>query len=140
MHTYHAHQDVSVLGDCLEVPGLGFLAINAFVIHAAQPVVADTGLGLPDRDFLAALAEVIDPADVRWICPWVHTVDPAKYATSFQPLRDFGPSAVLSTHLPPVTGNTDALFTTLLGAPGAKPFTGPDQAALEAMLGTFQPV
>jgi glyoxylase-like metal-dependent hydrolase (beta-lactamase superfamily II) len=29
--------------------------------------VADTGLGLPDRDFLACLAEVIDPADVAWI-------------------------------------------------------------------------
>jgi Metallo-beta-lactamase superfamily len=43
------------------------LPVNAFVIHAAQPVVVDTGLGLPDRDFLATLAEVIDPADVAWI-------------------------------------------------------------------------
>jgi hypothetical protein len=65
MHSYRARQDVSVLSDYLEVPGLGFLAVNAFVIHAAQPVVVDTGLGLPDRDFLACLAEVIDPADVR---------------------------------------------------------------------------
>jgi hypothetical protein len=31
------------------------------------------------------------------------------------------------------------LFTTLLGAPRATPFTGPDQAALEAMLHQFQP-
>jgi len=67
MPSYRAHQDVSVLNDHLEVPGLGFLAVNAFVIHAAHPVVVDTGLGLPDRDFLACLAEVIDPADVRWI-------------------------------------------------------------------------
>src|SRR5262249_12990133 len=67
MHIYRAHPDVSVLGDYLEVPGLGFLPVNAFVIHAAQPVVADTGLGLPDRDFLTCLAEVIDPADVAWI-------------------------------------------------------------------------
>jgi len=67
MHIYRARPDVSVLGDYLEVPGLGFLPVNAFVIHAAQPVVADTGLGLPDRDFLTCLAEVIDPADVAWI-------------------------------------------------------------------------
>jgi glyoxylase-like metal-dependent hydrolase (beta-lactamase superfamily II) len=67
MHTYRASQDVSVLADYLEVPGLGFLPVNAFVIHAAQPVVVDTGLGLPDRDFVAALADVIDPADVAWI-------------------------------------------------------------------------
>jgi hypothetical protein len=67
MHSYRARQDVSILSDHLEVPGLGFLAVNAFVIHAAQPVIVDTGLGLPDRDFLASLAPVIDPPDVRWI-------------------------------------------------------------------------
>src|SRR6516165_12644182 len=67
MHSYRARQDVSVLSDHLEVPGLGFLAVNGFVIHAAQPVVVDTGLGLPDRDFAATLAAVLDPADVRWI-------------------------------------------------------------------------
>jgi Metallo-beta-lactamase superfamily len=265
MHTYRARPDVSVLGDYLEAPGLGFLPVNAFVIHAAQPVVVDTGLGLPDRDFLTDLAEVIDPADVRWIwlthpdrdhtgglfalleaspyarvvttfagagimstehplplnrvyllnpgqsldagdrqltgfrpplfdnpatvgvldistgvclssdcfgaplptaelasapdaaavtagdlraaqllwatvdSPWVHAIDPAKYAASFQLLRDFGPSAILSTHLPPVTSDTATLFETLLEAPQADPFTGPDQAALEAMLRDFQP-
>lgn len=265
MHTYRTGRDVSVLGDYLEVPGLGFLPANAFVIHAAQPVVVDTGLGLPDRDFLACLAEVIDPADVAWVwlthpdrdhtgglfallnaaprarvvttfvgagimstehplpmnriyllnpgqsldagdrrltgfrpplfdnpatvgvldtstgvclssdcfgaplataelasahdaaaadpgelraaqllwatvdSPWVHTADPAKFAASFGPLRDFGPSAILSTHLPPVTSDSAAMFATLSGAPHARPFTGPDQAALEAMLREFEP-
>ena len=71
--------------------------------------------------------------------PWVHTIDPTKYAASFTPLRDFGPSAILSTHLPPVTRDGTALFTTLLDAPQANPFTGPDQAALEAILHQFQP-
>ena len=71
--------------------------------------------------------------------PWVHTIDPAKYAASFTPLRDFGPSAILSTHLPPLSGDTTDQFTTLLDAPQAGPFTGPDQAALEAMLREFQP-
>jgi hypothetical protein len=73
MHTYRAHSGVTVLADCLEVPGLGFLPVNAFVIHAAQPVVVGTGLGLPGRDFIAALAEVIDPADVAWI--WLTHLD-----------------------------------------------------------------
>jgi hypothetical protein len=265
MHSYRAHPDVTVLNDYLQVPGLGFLPVNAFVIHAAQPVVVDTGLGLPDRDFLAYLAEVIDPADVRWIwlthpdrdhtgglfalleaapqarvvttfvgagimstehplpmnriyllnpgqsldagdraltgfrpplfdnpatvgvldtktgiclssdcfgaplptsalataedatatspddlraaqllwatvdSPWVHTIDPARYAASFTPLRDFSPSAILSTHLPPVTGDTAVLFDALLDAPHASLFVGPDQAALEAMLREFEP-
>jgi hypothetical protein len=29
MHTYRAHPQISVLGDYLEVPGLGFLTVNA---------------------------------------------------------------------------------------------------------------
>ena len=71
--------------------------------------------------------------------PWVHAVDPAKFAASLAPLRDFDPSAIFSTHLPPVTGDGAALFATLLDAPRADPFTGPDQAALEAMLRQFEP-
>jgi glyoxylase-like metal-dependent hydrolase (beta-lactamase superfamily II) len=265
MPSYRAHRDISVLNDYLEVPGLGFLPVNAFVIHATQPVVVDTGLGLSDRDFLACLAEVIDPTDVAWIwlthpdrdhtgglfalleaapqarvvttfvgagimsaehplpmnriyllnpgqsldvgdrrltgfrpplfdspatvgvldtstgvclssdcfgaplptpglataadaaavnpdelraaqllwatvdSPWVHAIDPVKLAASFRLLRDFDPSAILSAHLPPVTSDSATLFATLLDAPQAGPFSGPDQAALEAMLRQFQP-
>ncbi|MEV6650025.1 MBL fold metallo-hydrolase [Streptomyces sp. NPDC051219] len=65
--TIHKLGPVTVLGDCLEVPGIGYLPVNAFVLHAAQPVVVDTGLSLPDRNFLEALGSVLDPADVRWI-------------------------------------------------------------------------
>jgi hypothetical protein len=249
----------------MEVPGLGFLPVNAFVIHSAEPVVVDTGLGLADRDFVASLAEVMDPADVRWIwithpdrdhtggvfalleaapqarvvttftgagimsterplpmdriyflnpgqsldvgdrhltgfrpplfdnpatvgvldtstgasfssdcfgaplptaelataqdaatvgsddlraaqllwatvdSPWVHYVDPDRFAASFRTLREFDPTLILSTHLPPITGDAVVMFDTLLEAPQAEPFVGPDQAALEAMLAQFQP-
>ncbi|MCB5169355.1 MBL fold metallo-hydrolase [Streptomyces bambusae] len=67
MSLVKAGPDVTVIADHLEVPGIGFLPVNAFVLHAAEPVVVDTGLSLPDRDFLARLGEVMDPADVRWI-------------------------------------------------------------------------
>jgi len=67
MHTFRSTKDVTVLNDYAEVPGLGFLAVNAFVVHATEPVVVDTGLSLPGVGFLDALASVIDPADVRWI-------------------------------------------------------------------------
>jgi len=265
MKTYRAHQDVSVLNDYLEVPGLGFLAVNAFVLHSAQPVVIDTGLGLPDRNFVADLAEVIDPSDVRWIwlthpdrdhtgglfalldaapqarvvttfvgagimstecplpmdrvyllnpgqsldvgdrsltgfrpplfdnaatvgifdrstgvcfssdcfgapmasadlatvddiaaappdelraaqllwasvdSPWIHDVDPAKFAASLTPLHEFDPSSVFSTHLPPSHDATTMLLANISGAPAVEPFVGPDQAALEAMLREFEP-
>jgi hypothetical protein len=63
----HRIGDVTVLTDKLEVPGIGFLPVNAYVVHSQQPVVVDTGLGLPDRDFLSVLSGVIDPTDIRWI-------------------------------------------------------------------------
>jgi glyoxylase-like metal-dependent hydrolase (beta-lactamase superfamily II) len=67
MHTYRLNEHVTVFNDHLEVPGLGFLPVNAFLLHAQEPVVVDTGLGLPDRDFVDSLSSVIDPAEVRWI-------------------------------------------------------------------------
>ncbi|HLY35064.1 MAG TPA: MBL fold metallo-hydrolase [Jatrophihabitantaceae bacterium] len=67
MHATRLNPDVSVIHDALEVPGLGFLPVNAFVLHAEQPLVVDTGVGLPDRHFLDVLADVIAPEDVRWI-------------------------------------------------------------------------
>jgi glyoxylase-like metal-dependent hydrolase (beta-lactamase superfamily II) len=62
----HRIGDVTVLNDYAEVPGLGFLPVNAFVLHAEQPVVVDTGLSNSDKNLLS---EVIDPADVRWV--WI---------------------------------------------------------------------
>jgi hypothetical protein len=69
MEVRRVNPDVTVLGDSAEVPGIGHLPVNAFVLHAAQPVVVDTGLSTSDKDFVAELAKAIDPADVRWI--WI---------------------------------------------------------------------
>ncbi|WP_035844427.1 MBL fold metallo-hydrolase [Kitasatospora azatica] len=67
MPVHKVRTDVSVLSDSLEVPGIGHIPVNAFVLGAAEPVVVDTGLGLPDRNFLETLGSVLEPADVRWI-------------------------------------------------------------------------
>lgn len=69
MQKHRLNPDVTVLSDTAEVPGIGFLPVNTFVIHAEQPVVVDTGLSTPDKDFVSELAEVIDPADVEWV--WI---------------------------------------------------------------------
>jgi hypothetical protein len=67
MNIHKVCADVTALSDCIEVPGLGFIPVNALVLHAAEPVVIDTGLSNSDKDFLADLGRVLDPADVRWI-------------------------------------------------------------------------
>lgn len=260
MHINRIDPDITILADHLEVPGIGHLAVNAFVVHASEPVVIDTGLSLPDRCFLDALGSVIEPESVEWVwlthpdhdhtgglfdlldvaprarvvttfqgvgimstyrplpmdrvyllnpgqtldvgdrrltafrpplfdnpattglydersgacfssdcfggpmptaqlatapdaaelapadlragqilwatidSPWVHHVDPAKYAAALSSLRTIDPTMILSTHLPPAFGRTGEFLDTLALAPDADAFVGPDQAALDTML------
>lgn len=94
MNTHRINEHVTVLNDQLEVPGIGFLPVNAFVLHAREPVVVDTGLGLPDRDFVHALSTVMDPAEVRWI--WLTHPDRDHTGGLFE-LLDAAPHARLIT-------------------------------------------
>ena len=253
--------DVSMIRDEVEIPGLGALAINAFVVHADEPVLVDTGRPVVRAEFMAALQDIIDPAEIRWIwlshpdrdhmgslfdvlaaapkarlvssffavgylgvefnvpldrvfllnpgqsldvgggrklqafrpplfdspmttgffdtlsgyafssdcfgapmptleaaqvddirdvdadavrggqlmwatadSPWVLAADPTKFAASYDDLRAFDPSLVLSSHLPPARDAMSTLLEMLAQAPNATPFVGPDQATLEAML------
>jgi hypothetical protein len=265
MEKHKVGTDVTVLSDHAEVPGIGCLPVNTFVLHAEQPLVIDTGLSTPDKDFVAELSEVIDPADVRWVwithpdrdhtgglwdlleaapnarlvttfigvgimstewavpmdrvyllnpgqrldlgdrtvtgyrpplfdnpatvgllddrtghlfssdcfggplstpelamsgdlravgederraaqllwaaidSPWVLSVDRQRFAATVDVFRRLDPSAIFSTHLPPAIGLNDAMFAALDEAPEAPEFVGPDQAALEALLATFEP-
>jgi flavorubredoxin len=73
MYTYKAAPDVDVVTSTATITGFGNLAINAFVIHAAEPVLVDTGAVRESEDFMAALRTVIDPTDLRWI--WLTHTD-----------------------------------------------------------------
>jgi glyoxylase-like metal-dependent hydrolase (beta-lactamase superfamily II) len=94
MNVHKIGPDVSVLADHAEIPGLGFLPVNTFVLHAEQPVVVDTGLSTPDKDFVRDLSAVIDPADVRWI--WVTHPDRDHTGGLWQ-LLDAAPNARIVT-------------------------------------------
>ena len=73
MHTYKAAPDVDVVTSTNAISGFGNLAINAFVIHADEPVLVDTGSVVQSDEFMAALGSVIDPGDLRWI--WLTHTD-----------------------------------------------------------------
>lgn len=63
----------SALPAWLPVPGMGALAVNAFVLKGAEPMLVDTGLAALRDPFLAALASEIDLDDLRWI--WLSHTD-----------------------------------------------------------------
>ena len=89
-----------------------------------------------------AVGDAVRDLQLLWASvdsPWVHQVDPAKFRATVDPVRAMGASAVFSTHLPPATQLDDRLYETVLLAPETPPFVGPDQAALKALLATFEP-
>jgi hypothetical protein len=94
MRIHKISPDITVLSDHHEVPTIGYIPVNSFVLHAREPVVIDTGLGLPDRDFVGSLAEVMDPGDVRWI--WLTHPD-RDHTGGLFPLLDAAPQARLVT-------------------------------------------
>src|SRR4051794_2653172 len=63
----HRINDVTAIRDAVEVPVLGALPINAFVLHSAEPVLVDTGRPVVKGEFLDQLGSAIDLADIRWI-------------------------------------------------------------------------
>src|SRR5687767_15646922 len=92
---YAATPDVHVLPSHLPLPGLGVLPINAYVLHAEQPVLVDTGLAVEGDAFVEALQSVIDPATLRWV--WL-THDDADHTGNLQRVLELAPQARLVCH------------------------------------------
>lgn len=69
MRTHAATDDITVLASAAELPGLGHLPVNGFVLHAQQPTLVDTGMPADRTEFLDLLWAAVDPADLRWV--WI---------------------------------------------------------------------
>jgi glyoxylase-like metal-dependent hydrolase (beta-lactamase superfamily II) len=66
--------------------------------------------------------------------PWLTHVDRDRFRGSLEDLRVLGARRVLSAHLPPAHDLVDRLLDILSTVPGATPWLGPDQAALDQLL------
>ncbi|MBI5716269.1 MAG: MBL fold metallo-hydrolase [Burkholderiales bacterium] len=93
--TARAGADTHVLSTPGQLPGLGVLPINAFVLHAREPVLVDTGLAATASDFLQALGALVDPADLRWI--WITHAD-ADHVGALRLLLEAAPRARIVTN------------------------------------------
>ena len=67
MHTCALTGGLTAIQDAMEIPGLGVLPVNAFLLHGTQPLLVDTGLPQSSQEFLTVLGDLVDPADLRWI-------------------------------------------------------------------------
>ncbi len=90
-----AVQDIDVLPAHFPIPGMGFLAVNAFVIRAKEPVLVDTGMGIEEEEFMKALASVVDPHDLKWV--WL-THDDADHTGNIRKVLEAAPEARLVAH------------------------------------------
>ncbi len=89
---HQAMPDIEVLPAHFPILNMGFLAVNAFVIKAKEPVLVDTGMGIDGEDFMRALESAIDPRDLRWI--WL-THDDADHTGNIQEVLEAAPGAQL---------------------------------------------
>lgn len=92
---YQAVPDVHVLPTNVTLPGVGVLPINAYVLHAEEPVLIDGGIGTDRDDFVEALSSIIDPKALRWV--WL-THDDADHTGSIERVLELAPQARLVTH------------------------------------------
>jgi flavorubredoxin len=87
---YQVKEDIGVLPAFFPIPTMGFLAVNAFVIKAKEPVLVDSGMGIDSAEFMKALESIIDPRDLRWV--WL-THDDADHAGNLQKVLESAPNA-----------------------------------------------
>jgi hypothetical protein len=79
----------------LDIGGLGCLAVNAFVLHGAEPILVEAGTVVDRDDFMSALRTVIDPADLRWL--WLSHTDPDHIGSIAQLLDEAPNLRVITT-------------------------------------------
>jgi glyoxylase-like metal-dependent hydrolase (beta-lactamase superfamily II) len=94
MHTRTVAPSVTCLTSVAEVPTLGHLPINAFLLMDGEPMLVDTGF-TPEREaFLAELGNLIDLSDLRWI--WLTHAD-RDHTGAISDLLDAAPAATVIT-------------------------------------------
>lgn len=86
--------DTEVLGTFYEVPGLGGLPINAFLLRAEEPVLVDTGYARAGATYFDAIRAAIDLRELRWI--WLTHADP-DHTGCLREVLDAAPRARLVT-------------------------------------------
>lgn len=97
LRSHSVNADTVVLPSVLPVPGYGTIAINAFLIRAAEPVLIDTGMSAVRDEFMAELEQRIDLDDLRWL--WLTHTDPDHIGSAARILNEAPHLKVVTTYV-----------------------------------------
>lgn len=92
---FEVAESVTCVSSTTPVPGFGVLPVNSFLIHAAEPVLVDTGLPALVEETVKTIGSHIDPSDIRWI--WLTHCD-ADHVGAIERLVELAPSARIVTN------------------------------------------
>lgn len=87
--------DIHALTTFLELPVIGTVAINAFLLRAEQPTLIDTGLAAHADLFVRHVESIVPLDELRWI--WLTHVD-ADHVGALEPLLARAPRAKVVTN------------------------------------------
>jgi glyoxylase-like metal-dependent hydrolase (beta-lactamase superfamily II) len=136
--------------ECFRPPVFDSPATTGFLDRSTGTMFSSDCFGAPMptpqavevEDIKDLVSDELEAAQRLWTTvdsPWVLGVDRSAFRGSLEAMRAMDPALLLSTHLPAARNAMPALLDTLATAPDADPFVGPDQAALEALLASFEP-
>jgi flavorubredoxin len=89
--------NTEILAAHIQVPGLGWLAANAFLIRTAEPVLIDCGVVMLKDAFLKELRSALTIEDIRWI--WLTHLDPDHIGALEEILSEAPRARVVTTFL-----------------------------------------
>lgn len=67
METRNVTTDTTIFTANVPLPGFGFVPVNSYLIKSKRPVLVDTNLVFESDEFMTALRNEIDPADLEWL-------------------------------------------------------------------------
>lgn len=124
---YQIAEDTFLITWGLDAPPVGHFPMHSLLIRGKEPVLVDTGAPACREQWLATVAALVDPADVRWV---FLSHDDRDHAGNLLPVL-----AACPCHSPVLRGQRiDEAFDLMRQLPALDPWREFDQSDLDRWL------